>query len=292
MPRLAQPHSFASALRGLLLACALVAPSGAGVARAQPSESSDQIAHAHFTAGTGYFNSGDYESALREFERAYALTQYPQLLFNLFACHERLGHLEPAIARLEQYLAAAPDAENRVRLEERLANLRRRYDAQQSGTPTTEPEREPPPTLLEGRPAPTPEPAPAEPAAPVSDPDEDQTDAPTSSGHAPAIAMFGVAGAGAVTWAVAGLMARSEDRALARTCGRDGPRTCSDAQVQGLRRRAITADVGLSVAVVGGVVGLVLLLVQGGDDDPSEPAVAVDADVGPGLASVRVSGRF
>ena len=78
----------------LLLATLLGAPMQA---TAQPSESSDQIARAHFLAATGYFDTGDYESALREFERAYALTQYPQLLYNLYACHERLGQLQPCL---------------------------------------------------------------------------------------------------------------------------------------------------------------------------------------------------
>lgn len=103
--------------------------------------------------------------------------------------------------------------------------------------------------------------------------------------------MFGVAGAGVVTFAVAGLMTRSEDRALARTCGRDGARNCTDAEVRGLRRRSITADVGLSLGVVSGVIGLVLLLVQG-DDDTDDDDVAVQADVRPGGASVTVGGRF
>lgn len=263
----------------------------AGPVAAQPSESNDQIARAHFQAATGYFDTGDYESALREFERAYALTQYSQLLYNLYACHERLGQLQPAITRLEQYLQASPDAPNRAALQERLVNLRRRYETQRSGG-TAQQSEDPPPTLMthpetgepvvEGQVT-----SPA--ATDVDEPDE--SDSASGGGNGPAIAMFGVAGAGVVTFAVAGLMTRSEDRALARTCGRDGPRDCSDAEVRGLRRRSITADVGLSIGVVSGVIGLVLLLVQG-DDEPAERDVAVQADVRPGGASVTLGGRF
>lgn len=269
----------------LLLTALLAAP-----AAAQPSESSDQIARAHFQAATGYFDTGDYESALREFERAYALTQYSQLLYNLYACHERLGQLQPAIARLEQYLAAAPEAANHAALEERLVNLRRRYEAQRSGASTTHPSEDPPPTLMTHPETGEPMVVADEPQTDVSDPDESES-AGEGGGNGAAIAMFSVAGAGVVTFAVAGLMTRSEDRALARTCGRNGPRDCTDAEVRGLRRRSITADVGLSLGVVSGVVGLVLLLVQG-DDGPADRDVAVQADVRPGGASVTVGGRF
>jgi tetratricopeptide (TPR) repeat protein len=257
-----------SHIRALLLALLLLAPCFASDARAQPSESNDAIARAHFLAATGYFDTGDYESALREFERAYALTQYPRLLYNLYACHERLGQLEPAITRLEQFLAAEPGAENHAALEERLANLRRRVEAQRSPqadvAPTPEAEVQSDVTPVEA----------AEPPAP-------------SARSIPVIASFSAAGAGVFTFAIAGLLARSEDRELARTCGRDGPRDCTNDEVSGLRRRTITADVGLGVAVAGGVLGLVLVLVQ--DDDA---AVVVGADAREDAASVTFSGRF
>lgn len=272
-------HAVLAALAALTLCVA--AP-----AAAQPSESNDQIARAHFLAATGYFDTGDYESALREFERAYALTQYPQLLYNLYACHERLGQLERAITRLEQFLAASPEAPNHAALEERLVNLRRRHAAQQAGGSGTTGE-DPPPTLMT-------HPETGETQQAETDVGEPAAEASTDSSggsNGAAIAMFGVAGAGVVTFAVAGLMTRSEDRALARTCGRDGARDCTDAEVRGLRRRSITADVGLSLGVVSGIVGLVLLLVQG-DDDASGDDVAVQADVSPGGASVTVGGRF
>ncbi len=202
-----------------------------------------------------------------------------------------MGQLQPAITRLEQFLAASPEAPNRAALEERLVNLRRRHAAQQAGGTATPTGEDPPPTLMTH--PETDEPGETQPAeTDVGDPELDEsTDASSGGGNGAAIAMFGVAGAGVVTFAVAGLMTRSEDRALARTCGRDGARDCTDAEVRGLRRRSITADVGLSLGVVSGVIGLVLLLVQG-DDEASDDDVAVQADVRPGGASVTVGGRF
>lgn len=286
----AHPFILTRLRHGLLAALAALSVSIAAPAAAQPSESNDQIARAHFMAATGYFDTGDYESALREFERAYALTQYAQLLYNLYACHERLGQLEPAIARLEQFLAASPEAPNHAALEERLVNLRRRHAAQQAGGTGTPNGEDPPPTLMTH--PETDEPAETQPAeTDVGEPEAEASTDASGGGNGAAIAMFGVAGAGVVTFAVAGLMTRSEDRALARTCGRDGARDCTDAEVRGLRRRSITADVGLSLGVVSGIVGLVLLLVQG-DDEPADRDVAVQADVRPGGASVTVGGRF
>lgn len=59
----------------------------------------------------------------------------------------------------------------------------------------------------------------------------------------------------------------------------------------GRERAPGPGDGVVMVGVVSGIVGLVLLLVQG-DDDASGDHVAVQADVRPGGASVTVGGRF
>src|SRR5687768_1920345 len=108
-------------------------------ASAQPAEDED-IARAHREAGSGYFETGDYEAAVREFERSYALSPEPQLLYDLYAAHERLGDWAEATRCLQGYLRSAEEVPNRPALEARLANLKKR---------------------LEPRPAPVAQPAPA-----------------------------------------------------------------------------------------------------------------------------------
>jgi tetratricopeptide (TPR) repeat protein len=246
-------------------------------ALAQPaSENMDAIARAHFQAGTGYFETGDYANAIREFERAYELTHYPQLLYNLYASHERLGQLEPAAARLAQFIEASPDAPNRVALEERLANLRRRIE-QGSTAPSETPENT---TLTE----PAPEGESESEAEPPPLPVREEAQRPRSA--APFI-MFSAAGVGLVTFTVAGFLARAEDRDLARTCGRDAGRTCTDSQVSRLKRRTAIADTGLGVTIGFAALGAVLLLAQ-----PGEAAVTMSAGVDQNGGSVGITGRF
>ena len=243
-------------------------------AYAQPaSENMDAIARAHFQAGTGYFETGDYANAIHEFERAYELTHYPQLLYNLYASHERLGQLEPAAERLAQFIEASPDAPNRSALEERLANLRRRIE-QGASAPTGEPEATVTPPEQE---------ATTETEPPPRPPREEER---RSRSPAPFV-MFSAAGVGALTFTVAGFLARAEDRELARTCGRDAGRTCTGSQVSRLTRRTTIADTGLGVTVGFAALGVVLLLAQ-----PGEANVTMSAGVDENGGTLGVTGRF
>src|SRR5690242_17296528 len=100
---------------------------GVGAARAEPAD--DEIARAHFKAGSGYFDNGDYEAAVREFERAYAMSPHPQLLYNLYMANERLADWSEAARCLQEYLRTVEEeVPNREALEARLANLKRRLE--------------------------------------------------------------------------------------------------------------------------------------------------------------------
>lgn len=259
-----------------MVALVVLASLEGGHVHAQPSRTGDAIARAHFAAATGYFDTGNYESALREFEHAYELTQYPGLLYNLYLCHERLAQLEQASVRLDAYLASGHEIDNREALEERLANLRRRSAAAQTRDTTA-------PDVLSTDTSAAPTPRHPEPDSP-----EVVDTAPRRSRRAPwAIAAWSVGGVGLVTFATGAILARIEDGRLADSCGRNAGRVCSDSDVTGLRRRSLTADIGLGVAAAGGVAGLVLFLIQ----DRDAP-VDVSAGIYPAGGNVIVTGRF
>ena len=188
----------------------------------------EERAQLHFRAGASYYEAGDYEDALREFQRSYALSKRPELYYNFSLCHQQLGNYDQAVADLDKFLTEVDAIENRENLERRLENLRRR-----AAVPSAEPT------------------------------DEDEADGETASAPAEgnqipwgAVAGYGVAGAGVVLLSVAGAMALSEKSAL-----QNDP--CSSTQscdASTLRRRAILADVGLGVAVLGAALGTTFLV--------------------------------
>src|SRR5688500_8872763 len=84
-----------------VVAAALV--SLTSTAWAQPgAQTDDERARMHFQAGNAYFQTGEYDAALREFQRSYELSARPALFYNMALVHERLGNLEQAIAHLQR----------------------------------------------------------------------------------------------------------------------------------------------------------------------------------------------
>ena len=120
----------------------------------------DREARRQFEAGADAFEEGLYESALACFLKAYDLSPRPVLLFNIAKTEDKLERKREARDHYKRFLAAVPDAANRVQVERRIEEL------------NTEIAREPPPavpTAQETARASEPEPAqtaalPAEPA--------------------------------------------------------------------------------------------------------------------------------
>lgn len=112
----------------LALALALApADASAQAARAEPSaavtSARDEEARSLFHAGRAAMSEGRYEDALGYFERAYELSPRAALLFNIGAVAERLRRDRDALEAYRAYLAAAPEAENRLEVERRIALL-------------------------------------------------------------------------------------------------------------------------------------------------------------------------
>lgn len=89
------------------------------------------------------YNDGRVADALGYFQRSYALSQRPALLFNIATAHERLRHDAEAIAAYRAYLERVPDADNRRFVEERIAFLESSTASAPRPAPLTETTAEP-----------------------------------------------------------------------------------------------------------------------------------------------------
>ena len=240
---------------------------GSGSALAQDvSPDDDERARIHFESGRTYFEDGAYERAEAEFRDAYELSHRPELLMNEASALERLGRWVEAADLMQRFLDEADDVPNRSALERRIANLRARAsreaasssgDGSGNGTDGGDPGVAPPEPSGNGR----------------------------TIGAAVA---FGAAGAGVVAFAVLGGLALAERSSLENGCG--AARACTDDEVSGLRGLALGADIGLVVAGVGAIAGvLVLLLVSNGEE---APATALAPWVAPGGGGLAIAGRL
>ncbi len=103
--------------------CALVAISmlSAPVLAAERSPVARQL----YAEGKAQYAQGHYAEAAQLFERSYALSESSALLFNMAQAHRLAGpgHCRDALKLYESYLNAAPEAENRKEVEERIQQL-------------------------------------------------------------------------------------------------------------------------------------------------------------------------
>ncbi len=127
---------------------------GAGNARADD----EGEAKAHFLRGKVAYLEGKYEAAAAAFKAAAALRPSPILDYNLGRCHDKLGHAQEALQAYERYLAASPDAANRLEVQTRVAQLRQ---ALPKTAPAPAPTPRDPYEDLERAPHPASRPAPA-----------------------------------------------------------------------------------------------------------------------------------
>lgn len=81
-------------------------------------------AKALFAAGRAAFDAGRFADALDYFERSYAISKRPGLLYNIGITRDRLRDDERALEAYDAYLAALPDAPNRAEAETRAAAIR------------------------------------------------------------------------------------------------------------------------------------------------------------------------
>lgn len=94
---------------------------------------------AHDTRAQELFQAGDFEGAIREFQAAQGLLPSPVRLYNMAACHERLGQRREAADLFIRFLQAddIPD-ERRRRAVQRLAQLTEEIAAEEQNDQVTE----------------------------------------------------------------------------------------------------------------------------------------------------------
>lgn len=192
-------------------------------------DSDNERARVHFSSGRSYFDEGNYERALEEFQQAYALSPLPLMLFNIGTTQERLGMLREAADTFERFLREVPDADNRDVLTRRIANLRSRAERIAAGH---------------------------------ADPGE-QTEVTTTTttataprgGSGDGLVLGGIIGLGAV---ITGALALSAESSVQGGCY--ATRSCTPADVSDMDTFALATDILWPVAAVAAGAGAVLLL--------------------------------
>jgi hypothetical protein len=143
--------------RALAVASLLVSASAVA---AEPSAEARRL----YAEGKAEYAQGHYAEAVTLFERSYALSESPALLFNMAQAHRLAGpdHCADAVALYKSYLSAEPAAENKKEVEERIQQLgdcapQKPSEAQvptatpnaaptnSASPPQTQPARQPPP---------------------------------------------------------------------------------------------------------------------------------------------------
>lgn len=80
-----------------------------------------------FSRGQAAYETGDYDTAVRSWERAYELDPRPLLQYNLAQAYERLGHLDRAVAAYRLYVENTPGEDPRAQnARARIASLEQR----------------------------------------------------------------------------------------------------------------------------------------------------------------------
>jgi hypothetical protein len=178
-------------------------------------------ARAHHAAGTDHFEAGDYEAAIREWERAYGLSGRAELLYDLSRAHERLGRLGVSHDYLRRFLAEAGAIPTRTSLERHLASLAERVQLARRAEGRTEPAAQ---TIPER----------------------------TTYVSSGTIVGFLASGVGFLTFVIAGGLAIAEDLRLRNVCAT----RCFGHVADDLRTFALISDLGLGLTIVGAGLGL------------------------------------
>lgn len=102
-------------------------PAPADEAKSAEAAAAEAKAREFFVLGDHLYAEGDYEAALRAFERAYAISGRPALRYNMANAHERLGQYREALVALVDYLPHVTGADAQI-VQRRILQLDERDD--------------------------------------------------------------------------------------------------------------------------------------------------------------------
>ena len=273
----------------------------------------DDPGRIHFQAGASDYESGDYQHALGEFQRAYDLSQRTQLFYNISLCYQQLGDLEHAVEFLGRYLNEVEEIPNRAALERRQENLTQRLEAERAAaaTGTTTTDTTTSDTTTTGTTTTdttTSDTTTSDDTTSDDTTSDDTTSDDTSDGsdidrppaheggaNVPAIASFIGGGVGLAMAVSFGVMALGErNRVSTLDCAET--MSCDDvpgANPTKMDTYALLSDVGTGLAVVGVGLGLVFLLTATDDEeDPGQARLRVAPFAGPDTAGLAAQGSF
>ena len=108
---------------------ALLVPCRARAARRSATQSAQDEARDLYKKGMTHYELGEFDVAIEEFKRAYALTSAPGLLFNLAQVYRMKKDPEQAVYFYRTYLRLVPDAPNRADVEALIAENQALVDA-------------------------------------------------------------------------------------------------------------------------------------------------------------------
>jgi len=278
----------------------------------------DDPGRIHFQAGASDYESGDYQHALGEFQRAYDLSQRTQLFYNISLCYQQLGDLEHAVEFLGRYLNEVEEIPNRAALERRQENLTQRLEAERAaaatGTTTTDTTTSDTTTSdTTTSDTTTTDTTTTDTTTTDTTTSDDTTSDTTTSddtsagsdidrpqaheggANVPAIASFIGGGVGLAMAVSFGVMALGErNRVSTLDCAET--MSCDDvpgANPTKMDTYALLSDVGTGLAVVGVGLGLVFLLTATDDEeDPGQARLRVAPFAGPDTAGLAAQGSF
>jgi tetratricopeptide (TPR) repeat protein len=225
-----------------------------------PAYAQDDVvaAKAHFAKASRLYEIGDYRQALDEFKAAHLAKADPVFLYNIAQCHRQLGEREQAVTLYKRFLASSPNAPNRSEVQKRVAELEAELAAARQEQPPPDPYPAPIAASTGSPPAklPTWSAQPNVIAAGGPSPENNASvTEPARSGSALSTLRWVGVGAtlalagGAIA---AGVSASSKYDDLKDSCGNtyDG---CSAGQVDGVKSRALLANVLWGLAGVAAV---------------------------------------
>lgn len=110
------------------LSCFAIALTPICVTAQQPELSSQQEQHLLrlIEEGKTLYDEGEFADARERFSEAYEIYPHPDIIYRIALCHERLGEDQQAVEYYRRFLAQAPNAPERARVEKTISVIEAR----------------------------------------------------------------------------------------------------------------------------------------------------------------------
>lgn len=265
-----------------LLSAPPVLAQGAGKKKPATEQSQgDAEARRLFKEGDRLYAEGDYEGAVKAFEKAFELSKQPALKYNLANAYERLARYEEALAALKDYEPHAA-ADERSILKRRVGKLQERADQQKADREKAAAAGEAPTAQAESSPVTQ---------APPADTSSVSTDKPTPIlGYV----LVGVGAVGVGLGAFFGVQALGSKSDAEKACPEaGGARRCPGSAADMLStnsRDALIADISIGVGLVAAAVGTYFIIKSPSSKDSA--SAKVRATAGPQGGNLSLVGTF